>query len=273
MNWIDSHCHLKSFYEKGELVNVLSSAADVGLKKFINIGTNLSDWSVYRNLAELHNNRLYYTVGIHPLYVDQDWSENIKMLKSFWSLSKKPSALGEVGLDYFRLPSETDNANKIVHLQKECLAKQLELAKELESKVVIHSRNAFEDCVSIIDEIGLDWSKVVFHCFSEGLEQLKKLKSRGAKASFTAMTFYERNYKIKSALKWYGIDDLMLETDSPYLPLKRGDRNSNEPSSIPAIGKLVSELFEVPLDLVAKITYKNTLDFFNLNKINNPSIP
>ena len=71
MNWIDSHCHLKSFYDKEELINVLSSAADVGLKKFINVGTSPSDWSVYRNLAEHHNNRLYYTVGIHPLYVDK----------------------------------------------------------------------------------------------------------------------------------------------------------------------------------------------------------
>ena len=79
------------------------------------------------------------------------------------------------------------------------------------------------------------------------------------------MTFYERNYKIKSALKWYGIEDLMLETDSPYLPLKRGDRNANEPSSIPAIGKLVSELLEQPLDIVAKKTYLNTVEFFNLN--------
>ena len=70
----------------------------------------------WRNLAEHHNNRLYYTVGIHPLYVDQDWSASLDMLKSFWSLSKKPCALGEVGLDYFRLPSETDNANKIVAL-------------------------------------------------------------------------------------------------------------------------------------------------------------
>ncbi len=51
MNWIDSHCHLKSFYEKGELVNVLSNAADVGLKKFINVGTSPTDWSIYRNLA------------------------------------------------------------------------------------------------------------------------------------------------------------------------------------------------------------------------------
>ena len=121
MNWIDSHCHLKSFYEKGELVNVLSSAADVGLKKFINVGTSPSDWSVYRNLAENNNNRLYYTVGIHPLYVDQDWSVSVKMLKSYWSLPLKPNALGEVGLDYFRLPSETDNAIKIINYKKNVL--------------------------------------------------------------------------------------------------------------------------------------------------------
>tara|TARA_B100000282_G_scaffold274623_1_gene231386 strand:- start:2119 stop:2916 length:798 start_codon:yes stop_codon:yes gene_type:complete len=265
MNWIDSHCHLKSFYEKGELVNVLSNAEDVGLKKFINVGTSPTDWSIYRNLAELYNNMFYYTAGIHPLYVDQDWSASLDMLKSFWSLSKKPCALGEVGLDYFRLPKDAESAIKIIQLQKECLVNQLELAKELKCNVVIHSRNSFADCFSIIEEIGLDWKKVVFHCYSEGLEQLKKLKGRGAKASFTAMSFYEPRNNIRSALKWYGLDELMIETDSPYLPLKRGDRNANEPSSIPAIGKLVSELLEQPLDLVAKKTYSNTVEFFNLN--------
>jgi TatD DNase family protein len=105
---------------------------------------------------------------------------------------------------------------------------------------------------------------VVFHCFSEQTEELNEIKSRGGFASFTAMAFYDRNQNIRSALKMQGLDRLMLETDSPYLPFEKGSKKVNEPKTIPMIGESISKLFGVSSHEIMKNSCELTEAFFNL---------
>ena len=122
--------------------------------------------------------------------------------------------------------------SEIIKEQQQCFIAQLELAKSLNCSVVIHSRNSFDDCVKFIDRSGVDWQKVVFHCFSEGISEVTKLNQRKGRASFTGNVTYSKNPKMVEVIKAQGIDLLMLETDSPYLSPEPNRRSINEPYRI-----------------------------------------
>ena len=216
MSLIDSHCHLQSFVQKKSLDGVLSRARSAGVNRFITVGTNLDDWKSYQSLA--HSNRdIFYSVGLHPCYVGRNWSKDVEKIPEHWDESTQPVAFGEIGLDYFHLPKDKIKAAEIVNQQKKCFSNQLEFASSLCCPIIIHSRNSFEDCVSLIDQSGLDWQRVVFHCFSEGKPQIQKLGDRGGRASFTGNITFAGNEPILDAIRYQGIEKLMLETEKYYI--------------------------------------------------------
>ena len=98
--------------------------------------------------------------------------------------------------DYFHLPSDFQKSREIISLQKYCLLFQLKIAKELDCPVIIHSRDAFFDCIELIEESGVDWEKVVFHCFSEGEAEMEQLLKLGGTASFTGIITYKTTTKL-----------------------------------------------------------------------------
>ena len=266
MSWIDTHCHLQSFIRKGELETVVQRAEEGGVEKVITVGTSPEDWTDYQQLSKDYDQKIYYSAGLHPGYVDESWAEQLSTLGHFWKTSPRPVALGEVGLDYFRLPADARKAEEIVFWQKQALRQQLHLARELGCPVIIHSRAAFEDCVSEIDRSGVNWEQVVFHCFTEGVTEIAKLMERGGWASFTGIITFPKNENLSQAIKYYGAEKLMIETDSPYLaPVPyRGKRN--EPSFLPLIGAQISELLQIPLPGLAEKILTNSHVFFDIVK-------
>jgi TatD DNase family protein len=264
MHLIDSHCHLKNFLEKEDLDEILSRCRDSGVYKLITVGTNSHDWECYKNLSEIYKGIIYYTIGLHPCYVTEGWINEVEQIAKFWASALKPRALGEIGLDYFRLPKNSSKASNIRSLQQKCFESQLKIAVDLGCPVVIHSRHAFDDCVSIINESGIDWSKVIFHCFSEGPKEAERLLELGGKASFTGLITYETNEVIIQSLKIMGKDNLILETDSPYLtpnPL-RGKRN--EPANLKCTAIKAAQILNLSLEEVSSFSVTNTIDFFGL---------
>ena len=180
MGLIDTHTHLDSFARRGELPVILQRAAESGLAAMITIGTDTDDWTLYRDIAREHAGRVHYTVGLHPCSVGEDWAERVAQLEEFWDGAVKPVALGETGLDRFHLPKDNPvEAEKILGWQKAAFAVQLALAKKLGCPLVVHSRGAFAECVAMIDASGFDWSRVVFHCFTEGPAEMAELTKRG----------------------------------------------------------------------------------------------
>ena len=208
----------------------------------VTVGTSSDDWDLYATLSKQFSSDIFYSVGLHPSYVDCSWEIQVSKLKSYWEEGVKPKALGEVGLDYFRLPHDRTEAQKIVKLQEEALRYQLRQALELNCAIIIHSRSAFENCVKIIDQSGVDWSKVVFHCFSEGIKELKQIQSRGGWVSFTGILTFKANQSLQHVFKLSDQEKVRIETDSPYLaPVpKRG--KENEPSYLPFLGAFAAEI-------------------------------
>ena len=264
MNWIDSHCHLKKFVDNGKLSVVLENAKQHGVEQCIAVGTSLEDWACYRDLAKSYSQNVAWSVGLHPCYVDASWRDQAMAIAVWFADDVPPVALGEIGLDYFHLPKSKEEAKAVKAYQRGAFAYQLSVAYELECPVIIHSRNAFEDCVEMIDHSGLDWGKVVFHCFSEGPEQVALLNDRGGFASFTGIVTYKNAEAVRQAVIAQGVERIMLETDSPYLAPVPHRGQHCEPAFVVHTAEVCARLLNVSMEELSAKSTSNTRLFFGL---------
>ena len=283
MGLIDTHTHLDSFARRGELPAILQRAAEAGLEAMVTIGTDTDDWTLYREIAREHAGRVHYTVGLHPCSVGEDWAERVGQLEAFWGRASRPDeprsptahtedspypypvALGETGLDRFHLPKDNPGeAEKILGWQKAAFAVQLALAKKLGCPLVVHSRGAFAECVAMIDASGFDWSRVVFHCFTEGPAEMAELTKRGGYGSFTGVITYKNAEAVRAAALAQGLDRLMIETDAPYLTPMPHRGKPNEPAYLRHTAEFCAELFGVSRERLAEVTTTNAKRFFGI---------
>ncbi len=268
MPLLDSHCHLDRFFHDGVLADVLDRAKAAGVDRLVAIGTEPNDWATYGQLAATHPETIAFTVGLHPNEVQEDWENTLRGLRNFIQGDPAPVAVGEIGLDYFRLPKEEDKAAPRKALQKAAFASQLNMAKEIGLPVVVHCRTSFEDCVTMIDESGINWRKVVFHCFAEGPEAMEELRERGGRASFTGIITYRNAEKVRQAALVQGLELLMLETDCPYLSPEPLRGQPNEPAHLLHIATFCADLFNTDLETLSCRTTANAKSFYDLDSGN-----
>lgn len=272
MGLIDTHTHLESFARRGELPAILQRARESGVEAMVTIGTDADDWGLYRDIAAAHRAgapKVHYTAGIHPCSVNERWTERFAGLEAFWTAASAdrptPVALGEIGLDRFHLPKDDAGAaERIFATQREAFASGLALAKKLDCPVVVHSRGAFRECVEMVDASGVEWSKVVFHCFTEGPEEMAELTTRGGFGSFTGIITYKTADNLRAAAKAQGLERLMLETDAPYLTPMPHRGKPNEPAFVRHTAAFCAELFGVSGERLEEITTANARRFYGI---------
>ncbi|MDE6575796.1 MAG: TatD family hydrolase [Opitutales bacterium] len=258
MQLIDTHCHPDYFGD--QLPAVLQRASEAFVTEMIACGTNPDDWPIHLKDATTYSN-LHYTVGIHPTNIDQTWERGLEILETYCTKTPKPVAIGEIGLDYHEITGDT---TVIIALQKEVFRQQLLIAKRHNLPVVVHSRNAFEDCITVIEQAKVDWQKIVVHCFSEGPEAIRRLNDRGARGSFTGIITYKSAENVRQALLAQGIERLMLETDSPYLAPVPYRSKQNEPAYVRAIASFSANLLRISEEELSNVTTRNARAFFHL---------
>lgn len=266
MALIDTHTHLESFARNGTLAAALARAREAGVEAMITIGTSLDDWTLYRDLAREHAGFVHYSAGIHPCSVEVNWADAFASLENFWTgAAPRPVALGECGLDRFHLPKDAAEAEKIFAWQRAAFAAQLELAKKLACPIVVHSRGAFRESVEMIDASGVDWTRVVFHCFTEGVTEMAELTKRGGVGSFTGIITYKNAENIRAAARAQGLARFMVETDAPYLTPMPHRGKPNEPAFVRHTAEYsATEVFGVPLAELAAISTANARTFFGI---------
>ena len=254
MGLIDTHTHLEGFARRGELPGVLLRAKEAGVEAMIAIGTDTDDWGLYREIASGHAGSVHYSVGLHPCSVDETLTSRVAQIEAFWTgKGPRPVALGECGLDRFHLPKEPALAASLFSLQRSAFEAQLAIAKGLDCPVVVHSRGAFEETVGLIDASGIDWKRVIFHCFSEGTEQMAVLLGRGGWGSFTGILTYKSAESIRASAKLQGIDRFMAETDAPYLTPVPHRGKPNEPAFVSHTVRFAAEsVFGVAFEVLAE---------------------
>jgi TatD DNase family protein len=267
---IDSHCHLELFAKRGDLDAVLNEASVAGVNRMIAVGTDSSDWGLYRNLSSKYPGRIYHSVGLHPCHVTERWPDELAEMERILAAGDgiPPVAIGEMGLDYFHLPKkDVAERQAMMDLQQQAFEAQLELANRYKLPVIIHSRNAFDACVRTIDLIGTHWDRIVFHCFSEGRAQIDRINLRGGRGSFTGIVTYANSssMQVREAMLEQGVERLMIETDCPYLAPQPHKGAENRPAMLRLTMAAIANMFEMQVDELEERVRCNTMDFFRLS--------
>jgi TatD DNase family protein len=251
---IDSHCHLADTKFSSDIEDVIRKAKEAGVKKMITIADDLEEGECCIEIAEQFDG-VYATVGVHPHHASkwQATSENrlVRLLQS----SSKVVGLGEIGLDYHYMKSPKN-------VQREVFRVQLEIGKELNLPIVIHCRDAIDDVWEIVDFVNP--KKLVLHCCCEKFDDIKRFLDRGWLISFTGMITYQNANVLRETVKQCPIEQLMIETDAPYLTPKRYRGKRNEPAYVVEVAKAISEIKMIEQEDVDRITSTNAITFFQL---------
>jgi len=253
--FIDTHCHLDFKDFDLDRKEVIQRAKEEGIDYIINVGSSLEGSEKSLKLAKEYE-FIFASVGFHPHEAD-NFNEEIKDKLKLLAQDKKVVAIGEVGLDYFKNYSLKEN-------QREVFSQLIDIAKELNLSLIIHSRQSAKDTLEILRE--KKPKKVVIHCFSYDHYFLETFLKEGFFISFTANITYKNAKELRQLVKETPLERIMLETDAPFLaphPL-RGKRN--EPSYLRYLGEAISEIKGISLEELAQITTQNAKNFFNLNE-------
>lgn len=248
--FIDTHCHLsEDDYEDIDLVIKENRKAEV--KKIIISGCDKKGIIEALNIAKRYDD-VYVTIGYHPSEVLEVTDIDLEDLKVKLD-NAKVVGLGEIGLDYY-YGKETKNH------QIALFEKQLAMAEKLNMKVVIHSRDATEDTINCLKKYKVTG---VIHCFSGSVETAKIYIRMGYKLGIGGVVTF-KNSKLNEIIKEVKLENIVLETDSPYLTPTpyRGQKNSSK--YIPLIAEKIAEILDVSKEEVAEVTSFNACNIFDL---------
>lgn len=241
--FVDTHCHIfKSYYNN--IDEVLNNASNNNVKYYINNGSDREYNKEVLELVKEYDN-MYGALGIHPETVDDYSLDDIEFIKNNLS-NEKIVAIGEIGLDYHYTKENKDEQIKLLEMQ-------LSLAEEYNLPVIIHSRDATEDTINTLKKFNC---RGTIHSFSGSLETAKIYIKMGYLLGVNGVITF-KNCNIKDVIKEVGLDNIVLETDSPYLTPVPYRGMQNNPSHILDIAKFVSELYNVSLEELSYRTNEN----------------
>jgi TatD DNase family protein len=252
--YIDTHAHL--FYPNfnGELEEVIDRARKEGVDYMIVPGTDLASSAQAIELAEKYD-FIYAAVGVHP-HDSKDWDESLLKNLEELAASKKVVAIGETGLDYFYDFSPKDK-------QIQAFEDQIKLAVRLKLPLIIHNREADKDVMEIMRKYK-GQVRAQFHCFAGSIEDARELIEMHHYISFTGNITFTKADNLRKVLARVDTENLLLETDSPFMtPVPhRGKRN--EPSMIRLVAEKIAEVHHVTVDDVARTTSFNAYKLFGI---------
>lgn len=251
--FFDTHTHLNDEKFDIDRDEVVSSLKDYNVTRILNVSCDIKTSHETIDLCDRYD-FIYGAVGVHPHEAQEIEAGYLDTLRKMVK-HNKIKAIGEIGLDYYYDFSPRD-------VQKKIFKEQLELARELNLPVIIHDRDAHEDCLNILRDF--TDLKVVYHCYSGSLEYAKVLISLGFYLSFTGSLTFKNAKAGPEVVSWMPMDRIFIETDCPYLaPVpNRGKRNF--PGFVPLVAEKIAELRGLTIDEVAKITTDNANKFFNI---------
>jgi len=248
---IDTHCHL-SIEDYDDIDLVIKENREAGINKIIVSGCTRDTIVEALELVSKYDD-VYATIGYHPSEVSITTDEDLKLLEEQLK-HEKVVGVGEIGLDYHYGKEDMED-------QKILFRKQMAIAKKYDLPVVIHSRDATQDTISVLSE----YPEVIgdIHCFSGSVESAKIYISMGYKIGIGGVVTF-KNSNLYKVVEIIGIKNILLETDAPYLTPEpfRGRKNSSK--YVPYIAEKVSEILNISEEEVAKVTSENACSLFDL---------
>lgn len=253
--FVDTHAHLDFPQFNSDRDEVILRAKNAGVEKIINVGCNIETSMASLDLAKKYV-YIWATCGIHPHDAHEVSDQNLEILRKL-ARNEKVVAIGEIGLDYFRMKNTKE-------VQCDAFRRQLQLAMELDLPVIVHCRDADADCLQILEDEQV--KKVVFHCFGGDYNFAKKVWSRGFWTSFTGNITFRNAVNLKEVVKNVPLDMFMIETDCPFLAPQKFRGKRNEPSYVIEVAKEIANLKNIDTLEIKKISAKNAEKFFGLQR-------
>ena len=277
MRIFDCHTHIHFPAYDLDRDEVIKRAQAAGVK-MVCVGTQTSTSESAIKLAQKYSNDIWATVGFHPSHVNQNWhhdSEEQKEtapekfdIEKLRNLAKHPKvvAIGECGLDYYRLNQEAEIRNQEKARQKDALLAQIEIAAELKKPLMLHVRpskgadDAYEDLLALLSRAK---AARVIHFYGGVLEITKKFVERGFYFTFGGVVTFTEDYD--EVIKYIPLKQILLETDAPYVAPTPYRGKRNEPAYIIETAKKISAIKNMEYDEVCETTFLNTLTALNLS--------
>ncbi len=253
---IDTHTHLDDKSYVDDLEEVIQRAEEGGVKGFIIPGADINDLQRAQAIARKHPN-IYFAVGVHPYHVDE-YDE--KILRKYLS-DKKCIAVGECGLDYFRLPDDEKEKDEMKSIQKDAFAKQIKLAIDVDKPIIVHIRDANEDSKEILLENGAEKVGGVLHCYNAS-RHLLDLGEKGFYFGIGGVLTFKNAKKLVEILPDIPLDKIIIETDSPYLTPHPYRGKRNEPFYTTFVVEKIAQILKMSVEEVEEITTSNAKRLF-----------
>lgn len=251
----DSHAHLDG--RDFDPIATLARARACGVRTVGNVFLGPEAYHAGKTLFA-DDPDVFFLLGVHPHEAVHMNEQQLVQLHDAFLADSRLRAVGEIGLDYFYDFSPRD-------VQQAWFRRQLQLALELDQRVVIHCRDAEDDCLRILDAMGFTGRPLLWHCFGLGPEWVEPLMARGWHVSVPGTVTYARSEALREAVQWIPADRLHLETDTPYLSPEPYRGKKNEPAFVGFTAREIARLRgEEPATLWARCG-ENTRRFFGLN--------
>ncbi len=257
-HYIDSHAHLSSPQTWSNISEILERAKDAGLSHIINICTDIDTLEKGLELAKKHP-WIHNTAATTPHDVDKEGAAVFPIIEKH-ARAGDLVAIGETGLDYYYEHSAKET-------QKAFTIKYLHLALECHLPVVIHCRDAFSDFFEILDaEYVIDGQHApgVLHCFTGTLSEAEQVIKRGWYLSLSGIVTFKRSEELREVAKIVPLEQLLIETDTPYLAPQNHRGKQNEPSYLPETAQLIADLKEISIEELAQATVHNAQKLFKI---------
>jgi TatD DNase family protein len=252
--FVDSHCHI-NFPELGSRISdVLESMAENRVTHALCIGVNLPELPGVLQLAADHPN-IYASVGVHPDYEDTP-EPSIDTLTEL-SRRDKVVAIGETGLDYFRVSGDLE-------WQRTRFRTHIRAARECGKPLVIHTRSAAADTLAIMREERAGEAGGVMHCFTESWDVARGALDLGFHISFSGIVTFKNAQEIKDVARRVPLDRMLIETDSPYLAPVPFRGKLNEPAYVRYVAEEIARLRDISVEEVAAATSTNFFRLFGV---------
>ncbi len=252
MHLVDSHCHINFEELSKNLPDLLKNASDNQVSHMLCVSVNLEDFPQVMSLAEEYPH-IFASVGVHPCYEDVQ-EPSIEQLVEIGQLDQIV-AIGETGLDYFRIEDQD------MTWQRERFVRHIHAAKALNKPLIIHTRSAADDTMRILKEEGADECRGVMHCFAEDWDVAQKALDLGFYISFSGIVTFKSATNVQEVARKCPIDRILVETDAPYLAPVPLRGKTNEPAYVRHTAQFVADIQGLSLDQFAEETTNN---FFNL---------
>ena len=253
MQIVDSHCHInfEELYQK--LPDVLANAKQNDISHMLCVSVTLEDFPQVKNLADKYHH-IFASVGVHPCYEDVK-EPSVEELIEVGS-DDNIVAIGETGLDYFRIE------NKDMSWQRDRFVRHISAAKAVNKPLIIHTRSAADDTMRILREEGADQCRGVMHCFAEDWDVAQKALDLGFFISFSGIVTFKSATNVQEVARKCPIDRILVETDAPYLAPVPLRGKLNEPANVRHTAQYVADLKGMPLEELAQQTTNNFFELF-----------